>query len=231
MDGIVKVLQARKRACRRNNWLRRLHGMFASARPRPWGSLPGDAPDPALGAALAGGFRPRSLVCLTGGPLLASSPCCGLDRRGMWTTLLPQTGDPLHDPLHRLLRPDIRLAQMLQDQAQIHLHHRLGRRRGDRRFLPLLQQVEGHKGPAPLLEPGAGQQLLGKRLGEYAKGRQARPVLGARPHIRFGYGDGIHQNTPLCISSMRVTARPGWLLFIWGPVTFRRWAPTTLQIR
>ena len=142
--------------------------------------------------------------------------------------------DPFHDALGgpALLGRGPFTAQNLQHQLEVHLERGPGGPGGGSGgFLALLQQVQRHKRPTSLLLLGPGQQVLGEGLGQGAEGGEGQPLPGEHAHIRFCHSDGIHQQHPLWISSMRLTAMLAWLLLSWGPTYFTRWAPTTLQAR
>ena len=95
---------------------------------------------------------------------------------------LPLNLPPLKNPLHNALgSPQVFgiglcLPQPVQHQLQIHLEHRLGRGRRRALFF-LLQQIQGHIRPLPLLLSRPGHQLLCKGLGQGAKGGQRQPLL------------------------------------------------------
>ena len=106
---------------------------------------------------------------------------------------LPDREHPFHNALHSpaLLALPLLPAQGLQHQAEIHLVHRGRCRLSIRRRL--LQQLQGHVGPAPLRPLRPGQQLLCEGLGQGAEGRQRQPMPGQHAHIRFCHRNGFHQ--------------------------------------
>ena len=106
---------------------------------------------------------------------------------------LPNREHPFHNALHSpaLLALPLLPAQGLQHQAEIHLVHRGRCRLSIRRRL--LQQLQGHVGPAPLRPLRPGQQLLREGLGQGAEGRQRQPMPGQHAHIRFCHRNGFHQ--------------------------------------
>ena len=106
---------------------------------------------------------------------------------------LPNREHPFHNALHSpaLLALPLLPAQGLQHQAEIHLVHRGRCRLSIRRRL--LQQLQGHVGPAPLRPLRPGQQLLCEGLGQGAEGRQRQPMPGQHAHIRFCHRNGFHQ--------------------------------------
>ena len=106
---------------------------------------------------------------------------------------LPNREHPFHNALHSpaLLALPLLPAQGLQHQTEIHLVHRGRCRLSIRRRL--LQQLQGHVGPAPLRPLRPGQQLLRESLGQGAEGRQRQPMPGQHAHIRFCHRNGFHQ--------------------------------------
>ena len=146
----------------------------------------------------------------------------GIGAGALPPVLEPQ--DALHDALRgpALLGLNALPAQGVQHQVEVHLQGHRGRRGGSRGAFPLLQQLQGHKGPRPLRLFRPGQQFLREGLGQSAEGGEDHPLPGEHAHIRFCHRDGFHQKHPLWISSIRLTATLAWLLLSWGPTYFCR---------
>ena len=163
-------------------------------------------------SGLHGGARLLPHLCAGGlrGGLCGASSCClrraqlyvdlCRDRR-MLTHLPFEQVNALQNALGRLPLPLVCVLllffQRFQHDLQIdvQLHRRAFP--GHRLLFLLLEQVERHLAVQPSLPVAAGADLIAERKGEQPKERQAEPVPFHHCHIRFCYGNRIHQQHPL----------------------------------